>query len=84
MKKRKGPADKNGRRNNEPEPIQQTEEVEHVLVKELNPLAATVKAAVKRAVNHVGEDVVRDAELKSTVKKVVKRVVKAAAKEAMK
>src|SRR5581483_4909081 len=67
LNERKEAASKNGKNSNEQEPAPDTERVAQVLVKELNPLAATVKAAVKRAVNKVDEDMVSDAELKSTV-----------------
>jgi hypothetical protein len=53
------------------------------LVKELDPLAATVKQAVRKAVERAGDAVIRDKSLRSTVKKVAKKVVKQAVKDAV-
>ncbi len=60
-----------------------TERAMKVLVKELNPIATTVKRAVEKVVTETGEEILRDEEIKETVKKVVKKVVKQAVKEAV-
>jgi len=60
-----------------------SEKVMKVLLKELHPIATTVKRAVEKVVTETGEEILRDGELKETMKKVVKKVVKQAVKEAV-
>lgn len=55
----------------------------HVLEKQLDPLAVSVKKAVRKAVARAGEDVLHDKAVKDTMKKVVKKAVKEAVKEAV-
>jgi cardiolipin synthase A/B len=57
------------------------EKAVETLVKELNPLAQTVKTVVRKAVKRAGEDVLADRQVKDTMKKVVKKAVKTAVKE---
>ncbi len=52
------------------------------LVKELHPLAATVKKAVQKVVAENGGDILDNKHLKTTVKKMVKKAIKEAVKEA--
>jgi cardiolipin synthase len=53
------------------------------MLKELDPLAVSVKNAVRVAVAKVGDDVLTDPDVKETMKKVVKKAVKDAVKEAV-
>jgi phosphatidylserine/phosphatidylglycerophosphate/cardiolipin synthase-like enzyme len=59
------------------------EETLQALVKEMDPLAATVKRAVRIAVAKAGEDMLHDNGVKDTMKRVVKQAVKEAVKEAV-
>lgn len=59
----------------------ESEKVAQVLIKELHPIAATVKKAVKKVVAKAGDEALHDQKVKDTVKKVVKRAVKDAVKE---
>ena len=59
----------------------ESEKVAQVLIKELHPIAATVKKAVKKVVAKAGDEALHDEKVKDTVKKVVKRAVKDAVKE---
>ncbi len=61
---------------------QMTKAVE-VFTQELEPLAATVKAAVRQAVERAGDDVLHDKDVKDTMKQVVKQAVKEAVKDAV-
>ncbi|MGH9729986.1 MAG: phospholipase D-like domain-containing protein [Candidatus Acidiferrales bacterium] len=54
-----------------------------VLVRELHPLAHSVKRAVKKAVAQTGDEILKDKAVRSTMKKVVKKAVKQAVKEAV-
>jgi len=54
-----------------------------VFTEELQPLAATVRAAVRHAVAQAGEDVLHDKDVKNTMKKVAKQAIKEAVKEAV-
>lgn len=84
-------ADWKGRRPAEPKasdvdsfkkgPEVEPEKVAEVLIKELHPIAATVKKAVKKVVAKAGDEALHDEKVKDTVKKVVKRAVKDAVKE---
>jgi hypothetical protein len=52
-----------------------------VMVKEMKPLATTVKQAIKKAVAKAGEDALVHPAMKSTLKGTVKKAVKQAVKE---
>jgi phosphatidylserine/phosphatidylglycerophosphate/cardiolipin synthase-like enzyme len=54
-----------------------------VLVKQLDPLASSVKKAVRKAVANAGEAALKDKDVKNAMKKVVKKAVKQAVKEAV-
>ena len=54
-----------------------------LLVKEFDPLAASVKKAVRIAVAKVGDEVLSDDGVKDTMKRVVKQAVKEAVTEAV-
>jgi len=60
-----------------------TEKAIQVLVKELNPIAVTVKNALEQVVVQTGKEVLEEGKVKETVKKVVKKVVKQAVEEAV-
>jgi cardiolipin synthase len=55
-----------------------------VLIKELHPIASTVRKAVQKVVSEAGDEVIEDGTVKEAVKKVVKKVVKQAVNEAVK
>jgi len=59
------------------------EQTLQALVKEMDPLAATVKRAVRIAVARAGEEMLQDNGVKDTMKRVVKQAVKEAVKEAV-
>ena len=59
------------------------EQTLQALVKEMDPLAATVKKAVRIAVARAGDDMLHDNGVKDTMKRVVKQAVKEAVKEAV-
>lgn len=61
----------------------ETDKAVEVLIKELHPLATTVKRAVRKAVAIAGEEVLEDPTVKDTVKEVVKTVVKRTVNEAV-
>jgi cardiolipin synthase len=61
----------------------EVEKAVQVFIKELDPLADTVKKEVRKAVAKAGEDVLNDKDVKDTMKKVVKQAVKEAVKEAV-
>ena len=63
--------------------VKEAQQVAQILVKELNPIADTVKNAVRVAVAKVGDDVIADKTVKDTMKKVVKKAVKSAVKRAV-
>ena len=55
--------------------------VNEVLLKELHPVALTVKRAVKKVVAKAGDEAIRDEDVKRTVKKILKKAVKQAVKD---
>jgi len=55
--------------------------VNEVLMKELHPVALTVKRAVKKVVAKAGDEAIHDENVKRTVKKIVKKAVKQAVKD---
>jgi cardiolipin synthase len=63
--------------------LEQVTKAVEVFTQELEPLAATVKAAVRRAVEKAGDDVLHDKDVKDTMKQVVKQAVKEAVKDAV-
>jgi cardiolipin synthase A/B len=63
---------------------QKEDVVAKTLVKELRPLATTLKRAVRRTVARAGSEALENGHLKDTVKKVVKRAVKEAVQEVAK
>jgi hypothetical protein len=59
----------------------ETDRVNEVLMKELHPVAVTLKRAVKRVVAKAGDEAIQDENVKRTVKKIVKKAVKQAVKD---
>lgn len=55
--------------------------VNEVLLKELHPVALTVKRAVKKVVAKAGDEAIQDESVKRTVKKIVKKALKQAVKD---
>jgi hypothetical protein len=60
-----------------------TEKAMKVLMKELDPIADTVKKAVEKVVVQTGEEILEEGKIKETVKKVLKKVVKQAVNDAV-
>lgn len=63
---------------------EQTEKAVRVLMKELHPIAATVRRAMDKVVAQAGDIVFEDGTVQQTVKKMVKKVVKQAVREVAK
>lgn len=59
------------------------EKAMRVLVKELDPIAATVKKAVEKVVVKTGEEILQEGKVRETVKKVIKKTVKQAVNDAV-
>jgi hypothetical protein len=60
------------------EPTQDEKKTAQILLKELRPVALTVKRAVKKVAAQAGDQAIHDEVLSHTVKKIVKKAVKAA------
>lgn len=65
-------------------PEKDTDKAAKILIRELHPIAATVKKAIKKAVAKAGDEVLEDGSARDVVKEVVKKAVRQAVKEAAK